>query len=484
MADASNSGVTAASDRALGSGSAESKNIFGHPRGLLFIAGTELWDRISFHGMQALLVLYMVEQLLLPGHVEHVAGFAAFRHVIESATGPLSTQALAFQIFGLYIGLVYFTPVFGGALGDRLLGRVRTVSLGALLMTAGHFCLAFDWSFLLALLLLILGAGCLRGNLQPQVGELYAKDDRRRTTAFQIYAAMIALGGFVAPIVTGQLAKSFTWHVGFAFAGFGMLIGLGVYLYGRPYLPPDPPRRERLAAPPLTREERRTVWMLILLLPVASLFWIAQSQVWNTYNIWVRDHVNLTFGHWTMPVPWLQSLDGLAPFACMPLVLMLWRWQRTRGREPNEFAKMTIGCWIFGASTLLLAAASVAAGATGRASLAWAVAFHLCSNIGWIFFAPTTTALVSRAAPDKINATMIGGYSLAVFMGSVISGRLGALYERWPASEFWLLHAALVSLGGVLVLMFGALMKPALQQVQPLPVPAGAPFTQMLLEES
>ena len=461
-----------------------SKGVFGHPRGLLYIAGTELWDRVSFHGMQALLVLYMVEQLLLPGHAEHVVGFAGFRAVIESVTGPLSTQALAFQIFGLYIGLVYFTPVFGGALGDRVLGRVRTVSLGALLMTAGHFCLAFDQSFLLALLLLILGAGCLRGNLSPQVGELYAKDDRRRTTAFQIYAAMISFGGFVAPIVTGQLAKSFTWHVGFAFAGFGMLIGLAVYLYGRPYLPPDPPRRERLTAPPLTPEERYVVWLLILLLPVAALFWIAQSQVWNTYNIWVRDHVNLTFGSWTMPVPWLQSLDGLAPFACMPLVLMFWSWQRKRGREPSEFTKMAIGCWIFGASTLLLAAASVAAGATARAPLAWAVAFHLGSNIGWIFFAPTTTALVSRAAPDKINATMIGGYSLAIFIGSVVSGRLGSLYERWPASEFWLLHAALVSLGGVLVLAFGMLMKPALRQVEPLSVPAGAPLTQMLLEES
>jgi POT family proton-dependent oligopeptide transporter len=294
---------------------------------------------------------------------------------------------------------------------------------------------------------------------------------------------MIAFGGFVAPIVTGQLAKSFSWHVGFAFAGFGMLVGLGVYLYGRPYLPPDPPRQVRLAAPPLTREERTIVRFLILLLPVAALFWIAQSQVWNTYNIWVRDHVNLTFGRWTMPVPWLQSLDGLAPFACMPLVLMFWAWQCRRGREPNEFTKMAIGCWIFGASTLLLAAASVAAGATGRASLAWAVAFHLGSNIGWIFFAPTTTALVSRAAPDKLNATMIGGYSLAVFLGSVISGRLGSLYERWPASEFWMLHAALVSFGGVLVLAFGARMRPALRQVEPLLVPAGAPLTQLVLEE-
>jgi POT family proton-dependent oligopeptide transporter len=125
-------------------GQRTSATIFGHPRGLLFIGLTELWDRISFHGMQALLVLYMVEQLLLPGHVEHIAGFGALRTIIEFVTGQLSTQALATQIFGLYVGLVYFTPVFGGALGDRVLGRTNTIALGALLMTAGHFCLAFD----------------------------------------------------------------------------------------------------------------------------------------------------------------------------------------------------------------------------------------------------------------------------------------------------------------------------------------------------
>src|SRR5205823_7967315 len=113
-----------------------SRQIFGHPRGLLFIAATELWDRISFHGMQALLVLYMVEQLLLRGHVEHIAGFPGLRAAIEAVTGPLSTQALALQIFGVYVGLVYLTPVFGGLLGDRLLGRIRAISLGALLMTA------------------------------------------------------------------------------------------------------------------------------------------------------------------------------------------------------------------------------------------------------------------------------------------------------------------------------------------------------------
>src|SRR5689334_6017340 len=119
------------------------RQLFGHPRGLVVLAGTELWDRISFHGMQALLVLYMVGQLFLPGHIETIVGFKTFRAVIEAVTGPLSVQALASQIFGIYVGLVYFTPVLGGVLGDRVLGRSATVTLGALLMTAGHFCMAF-----------------------------------------------------------------------------------------------------------------------------------------------------------------------------------------------------------------------------------------------------------------------------------------------------------------------------------------------------
>jgi hypothetical protein len=149
---------------------ANGRDLLGQPRGLFFIGATELWDRISFHGMQAILVLYMAEQLLLPGHVENIVGFAGFRAAIEGVTGPLSSQALALQIFGLYVGFVYLMPVFGGLLGDRVLGRRRAVALGAILMTAGHFCMAFEAWFLAALLLLIVGAGVLRGNLASQVG--------------------------------------------------------------------------------------------------------------------------------------------------------------------------------------------------------------------------------------------------------------------------------------------------------------------------
>jgi POT family proton-dependent oligopeptide transporter len=441
--------------------------VFGHPRGLLVLAGTELWERISFHGMQALLTLYMVGQLFTPGHVEKIVGFDAFRSTVEFIFGRLTTQGLATQVFGLYIGLVYLTPSLGGALGDRVLGRRRTVTLGALLMTAGHFCMAFDQSFLLAMLFLILGAGCFRGNLQPQVGELYGTHDRRRVVAFQIYASMINLGAFIAPVLTGGLGKAFGWHVAFAFAGFGMLLGLVIYLSGQRELAPEAPRGPKAARTPLTPAERRTVLLLLGLVPISALFWVAQSQVWNTYNLWVRDHIELQVGSFTVPVPWLQALDGLSPFVCLPPMLLFWRWQASRGTEPNEFTKASIGCFFFGASTLWLSVASFLTDAHGRTPLMWAVAFHFASNLGWLYFTPTMVALFSRAAPASVNATMIGVYSLSVFLGSTISGRMGALYETLTASQFWALHAGVVAAGGVILLLIGARFSRAFVTVGP-----------------
>jgi POT family proton-dependent oligopeptide transporter len=428
---------------------------FGQPRGLWVLAGTELWERISFHGMQALLVLYMVGALLLPGHVEHVAGFASYRSAVEAVTGPLSVQALAAQTFGLYVGLIYFTPVIGGAIGDRWLGRRASVILGGLLMTAGHFSLAFDRSFLLALLLLILGAGLLRGNLPAQVKSLYADGDRREADAFQIYYVGINLGAFIAPIVTGALAKYYSWHFGFGFAGFGMLIGLILYLVGSRHLPKETRRSASSAAAeaPLTSNERRRVAALLALCPLLTCFWIAQSQVWNVYNLWVRDHLDLTIGTFEMPIPWLQSLDGLSPILVMPIFLALWRRQARKGREPGDPTKMAIGCLIFGASCAWLALAPLAAGADGRAPLLWAVAFHLSSNVGWLYLTPIAMAFFASRAPARLRGTMLGVNYLNAFFGSVISGRLGGLYEQVSATQFWLLHAVIVAGGGLCLLV-------------------------------
>src|SRR6185312_1641087 len=207
------------------------------------------------------------------------------------------------------------------------------------------------------------------------------------------------------------------------------LAGLIFYLMGARHLPAERPRGTAAPRTKLTALDKRAVVYLCLIVPVASTFWIAQSQVWNTYNLWVRDHIQLRYGDWTMPVPWLQSIDGLSPFMCLPLVLILWRWQAKHGREPNDFTKIAIGCFLFGISTLWLSGAQYVAGPDGRAPLLWAIAFHLGSNIGWLFFSPTITGLFSRAAPAPVNATMMGVYYLAIFLGSTISGRLGGLYE-------------------------------------------------------
>jgi proton-dependent oligopeptide transporter, POT family len=202
----------------------------GHPWGLAWLSGSEFWERFSYYGMQALLVLYMTKQLLLPGHVEHVAGFGPFRAAIEYFSGPLSPLAMGSMIFGLYAGFVYVTPIAGGIIADRWIGRTRAVITGAALMAAGHFLMAFEQSFLLAIACLLLGVGFFKGNIATQVGELYAADDPRRADGYQIYFFGIQLAVIASPFVCGTLGEVYGWHYGFGAAGVGMLIGLAVYV--------------------------------------------------------------------------------------------------------------------------------------------------------------------------------------------------------------------------------------------------------------
>jgi POT family proton-dependent oligopeptide transporter len=440
----------------------EGRTLHRHPRGLWVLAGTEFWDRISFHGMQALLVLYMVGSLLLPGRVEHVAGFSTYRAAVEAITGPLSIQALAAQTFGLYMGLIYFTPIIGGLIGDRITGRRGAVVIGVLLMTLGHFALAFDVTFLVALLLLILGVGLLRGNLSAQVKSLYEDGDRREADAFQLYYVAINVGAFIAPIITGALAAVYGWHTGFAFAGLGMMVGLFVYLVGQRHLPADKARHAK-RRDALSSGERRRIFGLLLVWPVSVSFWIAQTQVWNVYNLWVRDHLDLTVGRFTIPVPWLQAIDGLAPVIMLPPVLALWQWQAARNKEPDALAKLAIGSAIFSAATVWLAAASLVSGADGRAPLLWAVAFHFISNLGWLYFTPILVTLFASKAPATFRGTLIGVNTTAVFAASLISGRIGGLYEQISPSRFWLIHAVVVGGGCVMILLCGSAMRALLR---------------------
>ncbi len=426
---------------------------FGHPKGFWVLNGTELWDRISFHGMQAMLVLYMAGELLNPGRIEHVVGFSKYREVLEGITGPLSPQALATQTFGLYVALITFFPLIGGWLGDRFVSRRFAVATGALLMTSGHFALAFDESFLLALLLLILGAGMLRGNLKAQIKSLYADGDRRLAEAFQVYSLVINFGAFIAPLATGAVAKYYGWHAGFAVAGFGMLIGLAVYLYGSRHLPVDGAKRQAIARGKLTARERHNIGGLLMMWPVSLCFWTAQAQIWNVYNLWVRDWVDLKVGTFEVPVPWMQSLDGLAPAMFIPLVIWYWRRQAKKGVEPDIFTKMGIGCVIFAAGVAWLAASPLVANSAGRAPLLWPVMFHLISNLGAVYFSPVMETLFASRAPAAYRGTMLGIDALAVAAASLLSGYMGGWYEVMTPTTFWLINTAIVGGAGLAVLL-------------------------------
>ena len=217
----------------------DSADLFGHPRGLTFLFTTEMWERFSYYGMRSLLVLYMTKYLLLPDHAGNVAGLLTVKHALEAVFGPLDVQPLSSQIWGLYTGLVYFTPIFGGLLADRVLGQRHTVVIGAVLMAIGHFMMAFEQLFVFALLALILGNGCFKPNISTQVGGLYAPGDHRRDRAYSIFYVGINLGAFLAPLICGTLGEKAGWHYGFAAAGVGMCLGLCIYLYALPMLPQD-----------------------------------------------------------------------------------------------------------------------------------------------------------------------------------------------------------------------------------------------------
>ncbi len=439
---------------------------FGHPRGLAYLAFTEAWERFSYYGMTALLVLYMVDQLLLPGHVEQVAGMAAWRSGLEALFGPLSDQALASQTFGLYSGLVFFTPVLGGLVADRLIGTKRAVLLGALTMCAGHFAMAFDVSFLIALLLLIVGSGLLKGNIAAQVGHLYPPDDEsRRTRAFAIFSMAINVGATLGPLGCGMVAQIYGWHAGFALAGLLMLLATAIYLVGQRHLPAQKPLARAAVKPPsepLTAAEWRKVWAIVACLFIAVFQTAVHFQIFNVGLIWIRDHADLATPLGTIPVPWFNSIDALFSVIMVPPLVWLWARQAKSGREPGDLAKIGIGAAIAAAAMAVMALAATLAG-EGRTTALLPALTYAGIGTAFIWYWPTTLALVSRTAPARVNATLMGMAYLAIFAGSFAMGWIGSWYETMTPVGFWLLNVGVAGIGAVLVLVFGRMLTRVLE---------------------
>ena len=425
----------------------------GHPKGLGYLAFTEAWERFSYYGMQTLLVLYMVKELLLPGHIEHVWFFKPIQRLYG-----LEGQPLASAIFGTYTALVYLTPILGGFLADRVLGKRRTVLAGATTMALGHFLMAFEQSFLFALLCLVAGCGMFKGNLASQVGALYRPEDLRRADAFQIYYLAINAGVIATPLIVGTLGETVGWHWGFAAAGIGMLIGLSIYVAGQKYLPEEAPVRSSACAPAqrpaLSRRERLITAGLMLLIPVLALAIIPNNQIFNAYLVWANEQFDLVFFGKKLPTTWLITLDSITSVTFLAAVAVFYRWYGKHRPEPDEITKLIIGSAfsILGMLCLFMAALSKPAG--GKIGLLWPLAFHLTNSVAFAHILPVSLAFFAKLAPPTINSTVLGLYYLAFFLCNTLVGWVGGLYEMLPTPRFWLLHAAFAVGSGAIFLLF------------------------------
>lgn len=441
-------------------GIAPGRTILGHPAGLFVLFLTEMWERFSYYGMRSLLVLYMVDHLFRDaGAGERILGFGIIKGTLEAIFGPLAPQPLSSQIYGLYTAFAYMTPFFGGMLADRIIGQRRAVILGALLMSVGHFLMAIERLFFPSMLLLVIGSGAFKPNISTQVGSLYPPGDPRRDRAFTIFYMGINLGAFFSPLVCGTLGQWLGWHYGFGAAGVGMAAGLCIYLLGQRTLAPDfhmrmegkPPKNE-----PLTPAERRRVWALVLICFLNIIFWGIYEQQGNTMQLWADRNTNWNILGMHIPSTWFQAFNPLIIFVFAPLLNIFWAWQNRRNSEPSSVMKMALGCFLAGASYVVMIFAAQGMGPDEKRSIVWLLGTTFILTIGELYLSPIGLSLVTKAAPARIVSMMMGVWFLSSFFGNYFSGFLGAFWEHMSREAFFLMLTALGLGAGIAIWLLGS----------------------------
>jgi POT family proton-dependent oligopeptide transporter len=453
----------------------EDRGFFGHPRGLGLIFGVEMWERFSYYGMRAILVLYLVN-------------------------GLRWDTARAASLYGTYTMAVYLTPLVGGYLADRWIGTRRSLFIGGLVIAAGHFTLAFPGmpAFYLGLTLIVIGTGFFKPNASTIVGQLYAPGDPRRDAGFTLFYMGINLGALLGPLACGYLAQSghFGWHYGFAAAGVGMVLGLAMYVWGRErYLrgvglgvasrAPDravgehPPLDRSGAAPSLagdapprgqasthaaigcvagaavaallggvtlvglvvgaavgatfgvtvlgTRgDERRRVLALFIIVFFVIFFWAAYEQTGSSMNLFADRNTDLTFFGWTMPSSWFQSFNPLIILIFAPLFAEAWQVLGARRKEPSTALKMVLGLFLLGVGFLFMLAGGARADAGVLVSPIWLTLAYLFHTWGELCLSPVGLSYVTKVAPARFASLLMGAWLLANAAANKIAGALAA----------------------------------------------------------
>ncbi len=434
---------------------ADDRAFFGHPRALGYLVGVEGFWMFAYAGMQFLLTLYMSQQLLLPGHAEHVLGLPLYRSLLEHGGRTLSPLEIASRTYGLATGLVYVLPVFGGFIADRWLSRRLTVTIGLVVTLISFALLSTEAGFLIAIGLMIIGVGLVKLNLISQLGGLYAPNDGRRTQAFAYYLIAANVGSLTTPLISGTLAERVGYRYGLESLAVSMVLGLAVYIAGRKHVPHDPPQAKATvesegSAPQAL--DGRVIVALVCLMFAELLMYATYNQAFNIFPVWAKAHVNLNLFGFEMPVTWFSTLDGLLTIAGAMLTIRFWAWQSRRGREMGDASRIVVGCVLTAFAFLSLALGAVASGA-GKTSMAPAVGFFLLADPAITWIDTVVLAAISRAAPRSIASLMLGAYYLAVAVGSMADGWLGGLYESMTPAMFWLVHAALAGAGGAVFLL-------------------------------
>jgi proton-dependent oligopeptide transporter, POT family len=490
-------------------GPAVNKTFLGHPVGLFVLFFTEMWERFSYYGMRGLLKLYMVNYLFISirqtfqgkaydgaGNPDAVLGWGVIKGLLpnvdaadltkcvneKAAALVKATPALAQDVahniasqtcavspnasvlYGWYTGLVYLTPVVGGLIADRYLGQKKAVFVGGSLMALGQFVLfGSEASFFIGLFLLIIGNGFFKPNISTQVGNLYKPGDARRDGAFTIFYMGINLGAFLATLVCGTLAAAYGWRYGFLAAGVGMCVGMVVQLFGQSTLAPDTLQKRdagntEAKKEPLSKEEWKRVWALVILCALNIVFWAVYEQQGNTMQTWADEKT--VWPAWASST-WFQSVNPAFIFLFAPIFDRFWAWQNKQGKEPSSVSKMAIGCFILGASFVVMVIGARLVGA-GRGSLFWPIFCTMLLTIGELYLSPIGLSLVTKVSPVRIVSLMMGMWFLSSFFGNILSGYIGQLYTTMSADAFFILLMALGIAAGIAIWLFNKPLKSAM----------------------
>lgn len=393
------------------------KELFGHPVGLYVLFFTEMWERFSYYGMRAILVLYLVAET----------------RGDNAGLGWTDGEALA--LYGWYTMLVYVASIPGGWIADKFLGQKKSVLIGGILLVAGHGILSIEdmSAFYTGLGLIIAGVGLLKPNISTMVGGLYKQGDIRRDKGFTIFYIGINIGAFLSSLIVGYVGEVHGWHYGFGLAAIGMALGLIQYLVGQKHLKhvgnntSKSENEEEKAAMkrPLTKIEKDRVVVLFISFLLVIVFWGAFEQAGGLMNIYASEKTDRMLMGWEVPASWFQSLNAMFIIFLGTSVALYWANRKLKGKVSTSLFKMIVGLIIMGTGFFFMTAAAAQYESNGASAMYWLVLAYLFHTIGELCISPVALSYITKLAPLKYASLMMGVYFAMTGFGNKLAGLLG-----------------------------------------------------------